>query len=350
MKIKYAEMGKAFRSMNTCVPEKLNIFINLESVLKNLSTIQDLERKIFSDTAFNANMVANIMNLAGHYKAFFKMQSPGCRNIRVILYMTDLMSTTFPQRKYVEDYRMYYSLKYTRNPKFSTMGEAFCNKILPTVREICNYTPGIYLVTTKNVDSSVVPLYISKMDTSYMNLLISEENLDSVFSDKNNFYSFLLRNGRKERTRSYTLESHLMSLLKKPNDDYVKELELYKNPSLFLLLFSVMGDVYRSIDGVAGIGNMSLVKLLDEGIQKDIITESSKSITTLIEIFPSNIQDQIKNNFLSLDMEHACSMMSKEDEYAIRLQLVDEYNPTMIDQMNATICSNLPIVKEALLD
>ena len=86
MKIKYATYDQSLDELNFLQPtDKVNVFINLESILRLLSNIKDVDRKVYSCTDFNENIISNIVNLAAHYRKFFRGNN---LDTRVYLYMT----------------------------------------------------------------------------------------------------------------------------------------------------------------------------------------------------------------------------------------------------------------------
>ena len=77
LKLKYKDYDESLTTKNYLVPnDKVNVFINFESVLKHLSMITDLEKKLILEREFETILISNILNLIGHYKRFFVNNTP----------------------------------------------------------------------------------------------------------------------------------------------------------------------------------------------------------------------------------------------------------------------------------
>ena len=99
--------------------DKVNVFINLETVFKHLSMIYDLEKKIMTYKDFEVLTISNILNLAAHYKRFIAANLP---DHRIYIYHTDLCSESdrFHQSLYNEDFRRKWDffLRFQRKLRF----------------------------------------------------------------------------------------------------------------------------------------------------------------------------------------------------------------------------------------
>jgi hypothetical protein len=162
MKLRYADYDESLGSKNFLVPtDKVNVFISMESVLKKISMIQDLDKIILLDKDYPITIISEILNLIAHYKRFF--ESNGL-DTRVYVYQTDLKSSTFPESIYNEDFRCYYLVKYNDNPKYVSFTETFLDVIMPEVKTYCDFIPNVYYITATNIEGSLIPLVISKKD------------------------------------------------------------------------------------------------------------------------------------------------------------------------------------------
>lgn len=136
LKLRYASYDESLDGTGFLLPtDKVNVFINLETVLNNLSMIKDIDKKILLDHEFPTIMISNILNLAAHYKRFFIGNG---LNTRVFIYYTDTTSTKFQQTKYNDDYRSYYINKYLTNPRYSYMTELLNKTIFPDAKQLQN--------------------------------------------------------------------------------------------------------------------------------------------------------------------------------------------------------------------
>ena len=144
LKMKYAELDKSLSSLQKIQEnDKLNVFINFEAVMKNLSGTQDLDRKILiNEKDFTILMVSDILNLAAHYKRFFVENGIPTR---VIIYMTDYDTDNYKQYMYNEDFRSYFQMKYNCNPKYLDLKRLLTESIIPMVKRIVEFIPNVHL-------------------------------------------------------------------------------------------------------------------------------------------------------------------------------------------------------------
>ena len=334
MKIKYAMYDQQLESLNFLNPtDKVNVFINVESILRLLSSIKDVDRKVYSCTDFNENIISNLINIAAHYRKFFRGNG---LDTRVYLYMTDFTENTFNESKINPDFRSYYFVKYSKNPKYMEMSEKLKNTILPQTKAICNYIKGVHLITTKGFDSSLVPLIIGKMDLTRKNLVVTGEYVDTQYSLTPNYVCHYLRRSPTKSSITCDLKGHLNTLLNKPNGEYNEELNLYYNKSFYMLLFSVLGDAYRSVEKIPGIGNITLVKMLTQGLKENKITLNTTNINTISKIFPNDVQEDVINNFRCLDMESMYNALTVEQINSVETQLIDKFDHNGLLQLNST--------------
>ena len=124
LKIKYATYDESITKLGFVTPnDKINCFINLETALKYVSMVKDLDKKLMIDRRYPDNMIVDIINIAAHYKDFFKGNGLECN---IFLYMTDLESdiTKFQESKHNDEFRSYYLMKYNSNPRYVKIGRA----------------------------------------------------------------------------------------------------------------------------------------------------------------------------------------------------------------------------------
>lgn len=213
MKIRYTDYDEALTNANFLQPtDKINVFINLETVFKYLSMISDLEKKLILQKKFDIILASNIINLAAHYKRFFVNNG---LDTRVYLYNTDLESTNFPQRKYNDEFRLYYLLKYNDNPKFVYLTDALKSSILKEVKTICEFIPRVYYLSGLNIEGSQIPYIVGQDDTSRKNIIISGEFYDTQYSLIPNYFISYLHSTVGYRTVCSNIRECLKEITKK---------------------------------------------------------------------------------------------------------------------------------------
>lgn len=334
MKLKYAHYDQTLDELEfLCPGDKINVFINFESVLKSMSGIKDVDRKVFNTKDFAELIISNIVNLTAHYRKFFRASG---LDTKIYLYMTDLTSEKFNENTYNSDFRSYYLVKYVKNPKYSYMGEKLINEIIPEVKEIINCIPGIYFITGKDVEGSVIPLVIADKDPSRKNLIVTSDYIDTQLSVYPNFICHYIRRSPVTSSISYDLKSHLSSLLKKgEGKDYDLEINFYSNRSFYTLLFAMIGETYRSVEGIDNVGNHTLLRYLEDGLKQQKITPNTMNINSILDIFPTNIQDTVNDNFRCLHLESMQDKLTREQIYGIESQIIDRFDHNSLLMLNA---------------
>jgi len=348
LKLKYKDYDESLTSKDFLVPhDKINVFINLETVFKHLSMIMELEKKIVIQRDFEEIMISNILNLAAHYKRFFVNNG---LDTRVYLYNTDFNSEEFNQTKYNEDYRSYYLLKFNDNPKVVLLTEKLKGNILPNVKTYCEFIPNVYYISAKNIEGSLVPYIIAQDDITRKNLIIGGEFYDTQYTFINNFVNHYIHKGFNANIVCSDINGYLLDILKKENDD-IKDMEpLYGNYAAYCSLVSVLGDRTRSIDGITGYGPKTLQKLLEAGIAQNVIQNSTTNPGILGDIFhDEDIKEEFINNYYCSSILPMYQELTSAEKTSITSQKSDRLDINSLQALNATKFYNHPLLLEGLL-
>ena len=333
MKIKYQLYNSSFDDLGIINPtDSVNVFINMESVLNYLSNIRDLDKKIMTEDEFPAIITSDILNLAAHYKRFFRSNN---LETRVFLYMTDPTSNSFREQKINEDYRSYYLTKFNANPRYQTLTEKLVNEILPEATTICEFIPNVYFIQTKNVDASVVPLVISKLYPTSKNVIVTGDIFDTQYTFYPQFVVHYIRKSPLYSSTSWTLKGYLKEIFKKEPDQET-EVNLLSNLSMYLTMLSVVGDKIRSIDPIKRVGVISVIKYLRNGIEDKIINYDTESIELLKRCFPDDMQEELENNFYQFSIKDKEINLSESECFDIKNQIVDRFDNNSLLKLNAT--------------
>lgn len=331
MKIRYKDYDDEITMSNMIhsQSDKINLFIDLETIFRMISTVKDLERRIItvSDDDFKELLVSEIINLAGHYKGFFK--GNGINDVNVYLYNTDFDSDTFHEFKYNEDYRSYFLIKFNNNPKYALFTERFKNLVVPDLKIMIDFIPGIYYISCKNIESSLLPYIIAKNDISRKNLIISGEYFNSQYWNMPNFI-MTYRVRMKEGFMQIDSNRKAFEIMKAKNplitNGNIYEM-IYSQYSMYCSLLSVIGDKTRSIDGILGIGPSRLENLIKAGLSNKIINDTTNSPELMSMIFEKD--DQRKdfiNNYYCTSIIDKYNELTSSDIDSIKIQIVDRYD------------------------
>lgn len=347
MKIKYNEYDKILTDSNFLNKnDKINVFINLETIFKYLSMINDLEKKLVLQKQYTTILISNILNLAAHYKRFFINNE---LDTRVYLYHTDLNSNEFNEYKYNDDYRSYYIIKYNNNPKFVYMTDGLKTSILPETKSISEFIPRVYYISSYNIEGSLVPYIIGEDDKTRKNLIITGEFNETQYSLIPNYFCSYIHTGIGSRNICNNITEVLKEITKKTNNDLESFCNTYSHYGTYCSLLSVLGDRMRSIDGVSGIGPKILEKYIFQGIERNEIQLSTSNPNMIGNIFhDEDIKEEFINNYYCTSLIDMFKHLSTSNKLSILNQRKDRFDNESLIKLNATKFYNYPLTLEAL--
>lgn len=328
--------------------DDINLFINIESIMTFLSIIPDLESRLVAETRFVQGFVREFVNTVSHYKSFF--QQNHFPDTKIYLYYTSLDSTNYPQLEYIDGFRSYYITKYTSNPKFVYWMDRMRSQIFPTLKTILEYINNCYLIEGKDIDSSVIPMMITEMDSYRKNIIITGDPVDTQYRFYPNFYSIYIKRN-PSRLLVYKIEDYIKELTK--DEEYVKVEgnPLLKNRSLYLaMIASVTGSKTRSIDNLYGIGYKTFLKCLLSGFKDGLIESNTKSADLIANVFPCCNRSDFINNFKALDVNHSFRDLKESNKAMVKHQIIDRFDNNGLIKLNNQIFKDVgPINVEPLL-
>ena len=349
LKIRYMDFDRSVESLDGFVSptDKINVFINMESVIRNLCSIRDLDEKVMDTDKLGAQLVSDTINLCAHYKRFFVDNG---LTTRVFLYMTDLSSDDMKEYGLNEDYRSYYFIKYNRNPKYDSLREILMEQSFPLLRQMIQFLPNVYFIEAKNVDGSVVPYFIGTRDPGYKNFVLSSDVMETQYTLIPNFVHYHLKRGSTESSNNCTVDMYLENIFKlKGKQDFSSDYShLFGNRSFYLLLLASIGEKYRCIDKVPDLTPLRVVKYLLKGIQANQILPNTEHIELLEKVFPEEMQEAIKTSFQQFDIVRKESLLSEEDRFQIQKQIIDRFDHASLLKLNQGLFYTCPLMLEEL--
>lgn len=343
MKLRYSEYDASIEETNFVQPtDKVNVFINFESVLNNLSMVKDLDNKLLLERNFPFILESEMLNLCAHYKRFFRDNN---LPTRVFLYSTDLCSDEFVNFKYNDEYRSYYINKYLHNPRFQLLGNTLKETCMPRVKKIAEFIPNVYVIDSKNIEGSLIPLIIANSDDSYKNFIITTDKYDTQYmlsSDK-----FCCHYIKKNNTGSkvfQTFEKYINDLFRENFETLPEDSSLFNNASFYSALIASLGNKPRSIDPVKGVGCKTIMKYLTTAIGAGKINRSTNSINMIMEAFPEDQHERIFNNFNCINLEKQLTDLTTHDIFSITSQVTDRYDLNSLMQLNREDYKEYPLM------
>lgn len=298
-KTKYIVLDQILKKHIKPECENVNIFIDINSILKTLYQPSILE--IFNSLNVKEKYLisSEILNIAAHYRHYFYsrigkyttfyyyMSSEKCQSLLNI----------FPGYK-KDIYNKYLDLK---SPVFGNIN-TLLSKNLKIAFLISEYLPHIYMIDTKEVESNIVPYHFIRDEDPEkdMSIIITDDivQFQSVLFNP----STIIMTPKGDRSEIIT-QDNLMEQLTKTNKTHPEHSlinEFYPH------ILSMAGHKRYSIDGVSRFGNLRTIKFFNDELSKGNISnlryDSMESLTNSLDISESH-KKIMNRNFKLLDIK-----------------------------------------------
>jgi hypothetical protein len=334
-KVKFAKLDELISKHCTEITRdsKVNLFINLEPIIKKLATanVDEYLKVRNEEKAFE--MISNIINLAAHYRLFFtknKIYS------KVYLYLNYPFKTVYKNRSINPNYRKYYEHRYAKDTKTRVLANTLEN-IIPFTKIILEYVEGVYLIQSDSIESSLVPHIITKESSSNeVNFILSNDKYDYQYVNKG-FHII-----RPKQDASYIVSKDNLITILKLEDKIVNDIDVGSHFYPFIL--SLLGDKYRNIDKIKRVGLASLLKTIDKAIENEVIGKDVSNINILANIMKDEYKGLLLTNYYCVDLDTQFQMLNIKDLYTITSQLVDRFDNVALKKINDQYFKLSPIL------
>lgn len=319
-KIKFSKLDE----LNPLNGKKVRFFINLESVLKRILT-QYVNNYLVArnDTLYTKKeLLSNIINLAQHYRLYCAKQDI---ESEVYLYW-NYPCGNFNNYKYNSSYKLYYSNKINRNIQADYVTNVI-KDILPQLSVIVKYINQVYLITNGEVESSLFPYVITKANPcDCQNIIISTDKYDCQYVLKD--FDILIPN--KDDSKLVTKNNVI---------DYLKEVTNVTTSDTIPINYvpfalSLLGDKYRNIQKIKGIGLSAIIKVINKGLSGLILTENTSSIEMLSIIIKEDSKELFCNNYHCTSLDYQYDDITENQIYDITSKIIDKFDDYAIVYMN----------------
>lgn len=323
--------------------DEVNVFINFESVLRNLG----LQKGLTSTVSFHKQQIvieleSAILNLMASYRMYFKKEK--CIP-KMYFYYTDLGDTTQEMTVYNKYYRTYYHNRYMANPQFRLMGEVMNSIVVPEVELILSYVPDCYFIRARTFDGSLIPQVISTF-SSNKNVIITGDVFDTLYMFNPNFLTIYIKRRFQHFNVMSTVEEVVQSIVK---NESPFDLTLFNSEMYYRLLLSIKGSKIRNIRSAKGFGYGKFISLLKQGVDKDIVLRDFESLDSIIELFPPSYRDDIRQAFQCTSIDTQFSLLNNVDIEDIKTQIVDKADTESLEALNNKRFCEMPINLPMLL-
>lgn len=335
-KMRYEMMDKflnpIFRSRYV---RKLNIFISLDNLYHTMHRPQVEEEIIAMGEKAALRNISNVFNLVAHYKQW------GIRhNCVTKVWGIYTSSNIFRNEVYVEGYRdKFKDYMDPKHPKFFYTNEAI-NKRASFLSIIANYIPNVYMIDSRTIEPSVIPLLIAEdISPANLNILISRDRYDLQYCYKDSWI-YLSPKGDNSRFQNRdTLWKYIAEKEKIESDISIYPVELYPT------CIAIIGDTFRGIPRLRRIGWKTLFKHLEKihSMSNDL---SNATLDLLIrnEMRNKNVEvETLNNNFAISDIVSQKKNLGEFDIAAIENQIVDVVDSKNLFSLNSLYFDAFPL-------
>lgn len=324
--------------------DHVNVFINFESVLKNLTMQKNLNDTVsFHKQKLVRELESAVLNLAANYKMYFKKEK--CIP-RIYFYHTDLGENIQQMTAYNKYYRSYYHNRYMSNPQFRKMGDLLQTVIIPEIELILSYVPGCYFIKSKTFDGSIIPYVVSTF-SSDKNVIITADVFDTLYMFNPNFATIYIKRRFQHFNVTSEIDGTVQSIIK---DESPFDLTIFNSELYFRLLIAIKGSKIRNISSAKGFGYGKFLKILKDGIEKDVVLRDFESLDSIIQLFPEKHKSDIKQAFQCTSIDTQYSLLSETDIEEVKSQIVDKVDIQSLETLNNQRFFEFPINLQGLIN
>ena len=342
MMIKWVELDRHIAPILSDQSNSVNVFINFESILDNLSHRRNILQTIVNfKQQFVLEMESAILNVAANYRMYFKKHQKDCK---IFFYYTDLTSDKQIMRTYKKYYRKFYFNKYNNNPQYRDILQIVKRNIIKEVELICQYIDRVYFVRAKGFDASIVP----KILEGDNNVIITTDRFDTLYHFDGNFTPIYICRDKGIRTIISDLDSMILHLLKndEPNRSIIN---IFHSKLYYQLLLISIGDNYRNIDTIRELKMDQMILLLQESMKNGSILMEYTSLTPIMDIFPKKHVEMISENYRCMSLDTHEEMLTDGDREYIQTQLIDKIDVASLSALNNRRFLEFPLNLQGLM-
>lgn len=338
-KVRYVQLNQFFKPIrSTHNIRSINIYINLDDFFHTMhKPLINNQFQICSNDA-SKQFISNIFNLIGHYRNWALKER---LSVKVFGIYTSA-SRAFKNNIHVHEYRK----KFIEHNNPSNASYYFINQAihaaLPVMATISNYVPDVYLIDSKYLEPSIVPLYIDKeLYHADWNLLISRDTYDLQYAYKDK-WSLIVPKGDNSRI---VTGRDIWNYVSIKEHVYKEPVDMAYDCSLYILAKSIVGDQYRNIPRLRRIGWKTLFKYLDDTIAKNKDCSIVRMQNYLVELLEDKRVgfDDINSNIACTNVEEQVNAMMEIDKTVIDSQFIDIPDYENLKEMNRTKFYKYPI-------
>lgn len=347
-KIRFDKMNQLFNN-NTPrdtlrYDRKVNIYINLESILRRLTRPDVVDLIKVSENQEFA-LISNIINLVAHYRLYFK--SKRMEN-KVYLYTGYPFNARFDNKEILNMYRDAYKEKFTMDTYGRVIGNTIHN-LMDILEVIIKHIGGVYIVKSDSMEPSVLPYAINRMndDNDDLNVMVTTDRYDYQYTIEN----FIILRPKYKADYMVTSKNVLEMMAAEDKVRYNNSNNISIN--YLPIILSFLGSSARNIPKISGIGFSRMMLMINRGIKEGHLNNSTTSFYSFEKVLKDEVKDIILTNYMCTDLSTQYSRVENSKTFHLKLKesLVDSFNNVELRELSERFFEprGLPIMLEEIL-
>jgi hypothetical protein len=337
-KVKYSKLLELLREnndINIGSDDIVHIYINLETIILKMCSVQ-INEEISVNKNAKFQFIANIINLAAHYRMFFtkhKIES------KIFLYMPSLNTKKYKNSLYNKDYRMYSRFKFSESGGNIPLYKMIIDTI-PFIQLIIEYIQGVYFIKSEEIENSLIPHIINEDSDNIKSFIVTADLYDVQYVNYD--CNIIIPKG----DNSFICTSN-------NTINYLKNLYnckgSYKFSSGFIpFILAVIGSKYRNIYNIKGLGMKSIYKIIQKAIDEKLVSNNIDNIYLLLNILKRDMKTDVLNNYKCIDINFQYTQLNKKDIYDIMSQIKDKFDNVALRKINDKYFIEYPIMLQEI--
>lgn len=343
--------GKLDEKKGKCkTVDTVNIYISLESLFNSIrgSHIEKrLEKMDKKESKFvYRQIISNIINVAAHYRKYFTRHKV---KTNIIYYFNEIMDEyeNYNNSALYANYREHYynSLHSLDRININNMVQ----EAIPFLNIITEYIPDIYMISTKHLESSMIP-FVCMMEgylPSNMNIIVSKDEYDLQYCIYNSLVITRYANEPLLLTKRNVMKYLCFRKNYKP--------ERLIHPKLLTFILACIGNRKRGIYSIRRSGFKTiyrqLLSLYDAGYIIDDDEETMK-IGSLMHVLnrsstslfsTEELATMIISQYQVTDFESQFRAMNNTQKKEIEKQIKNKTDPSALIEINERYFEDCPL-------
>ncbi len=222
-----------------------------------------------------------------------------------------------------------------KNPKTRSI-RTVINDAIPLLKTILEYIDGVYFIESNAIEPSLIPYNFYKESEDKFHFLVTTDRYEYQYATLNNFYIL-----RPKIENSYILYRGNVIDQMKYEDKIVSDITT--KPEMVSFILSILGNENRNIPKIKRTGLSSIIKLIDKGVEKGLISDSTNNIFILSKVIKDEYLEQVMGNYMCTDLETQYTKLKAKDFYDIKSQIVDKFDNNHLKKLNDIYFNKYPL-------